>query len=75
MAILIKPNTQLETVPISKDHDGKVLILTFLFEKQIFQIVNIYAPTNPSLRNQFFKNLQNQIKNKQPYPNRGLQHG
>ena len=63
MAILIKLNTPLETITISKDDEGKILILTFLFEKQIFQVLNIYAPTNPSQRNKFFRNLQNHIKN------------
>ena len=31
-----------------------------MFEKQIFQITNIYAPTNPSSRNKFYKNLKHQ---------------
>ena len=63
VALLIKANTTIEPVTIAKDDDGKILVLTFLFEKQIFQIINIYAPTNPSLRNQFFKNLQNYTNN------------
>ena len=57
------PNTKTETITITKDDDGKILALTFLFEKQIFQVVNIYAPANPSLRKKIFKNLQNYTNN------------
>ena len=63
MAILIKPKTNLEIINNSKDVEGKLLTLTLIFEKQIFQTINIYAPTNPSQRNKFFKNLQNYITN------------
>ena len=63
VAILIKPKTKLEIINNSKDVEGKLLTLTFIFEKQIFQTINIYAPTNPSQRNMFFKNLQNYITN------------
>ena len=31
--------------------------ITFILEKQLFQITNIYAPTNPTLRKKFYKNL------------------
>ena len=40
-----------------KDEEGKILSLSFLYEKQIFQITNIYAPTNPALIKKFYKNL------------------
>ena len=63
VAILTKPKTNLEIINNSKDVEGKLLNLTFMFEKQIFQTINIYAPTNPSQRNKFFKNLQNYITN------------
>ena len=63
MAILIKPNIRLEIINNSKDDEGKLLTLTFMFKKQIFQVLNIYAPTNPSQRNRFFRNLQNYITN------------
>lgn len=45
------------------DDDRKILASPFLFEKQIFQVVNIYAPTNPSLRKKIYKNLQNYTNN------------
>ena len=51
----------------TKDDEIKILILTFLFEKQIYQVLNICTPTNPSLRNKFFKNLQNHIKKHKTY--------
>ena len=34
-----------------------------MYEIFFFEVVNIYAPTNPSQRNKFFRNLQNHIKN------------
>ena len=37
--------------------------MSFLYEKQLIQIINIYAPTNPSIRNKFFRNLKTYTKN------------
>ena len=34
-----------------------------MYEIFFFEVVNIYAPTNPSQRNKFFRNLQKYIKN------------
>lgn len=52
-----------ELEPIMTKHDeGKILFLSFLYEKQLFQIINIYAPTNPSRKNKFFRNLKNYKK-------------
>ena len=53
----------MEIINNSKDDEGKLLTLTFMFKKKIFQVLSIYAPTNPSQRNKFFRNLQNYIAN------------
>ena len=37
------------------DKEGKILTIIFTFEKQLFQVINIYAPTTPSFRSKFFK--------------------
>ena len=46
---------------MQKDDKGRILSLAFSFEKQHFQIVNIYAPTKNSEKLKFYKRLKNYI--------------
>ena len=55
VAILFKKGIETEPLNITKEKEDKILSLSFLFEKQIFQITNIHAPTNPSSRIKFYK--------------------
>ena len=48
VAILIKQNLKIEILTIINDDEGRVLSLIFSFEKQNFQIINIYGPTKNS---------------------------
>lgn len=63
MAILFKKGVEIGPITLIKDNEGKILSLFFIFEKQIFQIINLCAPTNPSLRNKFYKNYLKQTNN------------
>ena len=57
VAILFQKDLNIETSTISTDEEGRIMSITFILEKQLFQITNIYAPTNPTLRKKFYKNL------------------
>ena len=47
VAILFRKDLQIEQLQIDKDEEGRILTISFAYEKQIFQITNIYAPTPP----------------------------
>ena len=47
VAIPFKDELHLEIINSEHDSDSRILKCTIELEKQIFQIVNIYAPTNP----------------------------
>ena len=57
VAILFRKDLQIEQLQIDKDEEGRILTISFAYEKQIFQITNIYAPTKPPLRIKFYKKL------------------
>lgn len=57
MTILFKKEFEFEPFNTIKDEEGKILSLSFLYEKNFFQITNIYATTNQALRRKFYKNL------------------
>ena len=61
VAIVIKQNLNIETHTISKDEEGRVISLTFTFENQNFQIINIYGPTKNSEKHTFYKQLHKYI--------------
>ena len=52
-AILLRKNLDIEILTVQKDDKGRILSLAFSFEKQNFQIVNIYAPTKNSEKLKF----------------------
>ena len=57
VAILFKDELHLEIIHSEHDSDSRILKCTIELEKQIFQIVNIYAPTNPKDKKQFYQIL------------------
>ena len=61
VAILLRKNLDIEVLTIQKDDKGRILSLAFSFEKQNFQILNIYAPTKNSEKLKFYKKLKNYI--------------
>lgn len=61
VVILFQKQIKIEPTTTTKDEDGRILSLKFIFEKQIFQITNIFAPKNPLSRNNFYINLLNHI--------------
>ena len=46
---------------INEDKQGRILSLNFAFEKQNYQILNIYAPTKNSAKKNFYKQLNQYI--------------
>ena len=61
VAILIKQNLNLEINTTVKDEEERILSISFTFEKQNFQIINIYAPTKNSEKHIFYKHLKHYI--------------
>ena len=61
VAILFRKDLQIEQLQMYKDEEGRILTLSFAYEKQLFQIANIYAPTNSSTpqESNFTKNYLN----------------
>ena len=61
VATLFRKELQIEQLQIDKDEEGRILTLSFAYEKQVFQIANIYAPKNsplpppPTLKNQILQ--------------------
>ena len=61
VAILFKENLNIAMLQLHSDAEGRIISLTFLFENQTFNLVNVYAPTKNSKKTKFFKNLQKHI--------------
>ena len=61
VALLLKENSTIEIIHIKKDKAGRILQCITKYEQEIFQIINIYAPTNPTDRKNFYINLQSYI--------------
>ena len=62
VAILFKENLQIQIIQTQKDKDGQILNCIIKFEDDTYLLINIYAPTKPDQRKNFYKNLQNFIK-------------
>ena len=61
VAILIKNNLKIQINTINQDKQGRILSLNLTFEKQNYQILNIYAPTRNSKKLKFYKHLHKYI--------------
>ena len=62
VAILLRENLDIDIISSYRDQNGSILKTMLQFEEDIFQIINIYAPTNISVRKTFYIILQNVIK-------------
>ena len=61
VAILIKEKSNIEIISTQKDTEGRIITCTISLEQHLLQLVNVYAPTIPSDRKEFYKNLENVI--------------
>ena len=50
-------NTNLEIQDFTSDTEGRILTLNIKYNKQHFQVINIYGHNDPQKRNQFFTSL------------------
>ena len=57
VAILFKEKLQFEIINSETDLDGRILKCIIQLEKQLFQIINIYAPTNSKNKQNFYQEL------------------
>ena len=65
VALLLRENSDIDIISSYRDQKGSILKTMLQFEEEIFQIINIYAPTNTSVTKTFYITLQNIIeKNK-----------
>ena len=55
VAILFKENLEIEIIISEKDWNGQIIKCIIQIEKQIFQLINIYAPTKPINKQNFYK--------------------
>ena len=62
VAIPFSKPLNIEILKTEKDSDGRMLKCLAQIENEIFQLVNIYTPTNPKDRLTFFKEIQNSIE-------------
>ena len=61
VAIWLKNNLNYKLIDEFTDSEGRLLLLNIEINENILTIVNIYAPNNAKLRNNFFKNLNSFI--------------
>lgn len=54
---MFKEKLNVEIINLSKDQEGQILKYSVQFEQDVYQIINIYAPTKPSSKNKFYKKL------------------
>ena len=47
VAILLKENLNFDMINYETDCDGRIIKCILQIQNQIFQLINIYAPTNP----------------------------
>ena len=55
VAILFKENLEIEIIKSEKDLNGQIIKCIIQIEQQIFQLINIYAPTKPINKQNFYK--------------------
>ena len=57
IAILFKENLKFEIIHSETDLHGRILKCIIQIEKQLFQLIGIYVPTNPKNKQIFYKEL------------------
>ena len=61
--VLFKENFNFEIINFETDSDGRIIKCILKIEKQLFQLINIYAPTNPKNKKMFYNELPKFIEN------------
>ena len=56
--MLFKEKSEIEIIHTNKDNEGRIMQCIIKYEQEILQIINIYSPTNPTDRKDFYINLQ-----------------
>ena len=59
--ILINKHKQITVIDYKKDDQGRIISIKAEFQQQRFQILNLYAPVRPHLREAFFQLLSSYI--------------
>ena len=62
VAIFFSKSLNIEFLKIEKHQDGKIIKVLAQIENQIFQLINVYAPTDSKDRLTFFKELHKIIE-------------
>ena len=57
MAILFKENLTFEIIHFKTDLNGQILKCIIEFEQNLYQLINIYAPTKPTKKQTFYQKL------------------
>ena len=61
VAILFKEKSEIEIIHTNTDKEGRIIQCIIKYGQEMLQIINIYSPTNPANRKDFYINLQNFI--------------
>ena len=64
VAILFSKSLNIEILKTEKHLEGKLIKCLAKIENQIFQLINVYAPTNPKEKINYFHELQKIIENR-----------
>ena len=77
VGILINGRKNVTVIDYKKDLSGRILNIKIQYKRQKIQIISLYAPATPYLRENFYKNLKNYIFEDTPIimGGGGLQHG
>ena len=65
VAILLNKNFECKIQNIAIDNIGRYISISFIQDKQTFQIVNLYGPNKPFQRENFFQQLNNYVNSTQ----------
>ena len=66
MGILVNGRKNITVIDHKKDRSGRIINIKIEYKKQRIQILSLYAPDRPHLRENFFQNLKNYIFNDTP---------
>ena len=61
VGILINSRKAITVIDYKKDDSGRILTIKVQYKKQKLQVITVYAPNAPHLRESFFQNLKNYI--------------
>ena len=59
MGILVNGRKNITVIDYKKDLSGRIINIKIRYKKQKIQIISLYAPDRPHLREHFFQNLKN----------------